>query len=139
MNKKINLLFLASLTLATSSIATMKTNTFGITIFTKCDDNKDNFLDTNEYLKMSSKRFNRMDSNKDKKVTMEEIKNTTLARLMPKIAISWFRRNDLNNDFTVTYKEMKQSSDIKFSKIDINHDEKLSSTEWQTSNPSFKR
>ena len=132
-------LIIAGLLVTTSSIATMKTNTFGITIFTKCDENKDNFLDKKEYLRMSSKRFNRMDSNRDKNVTIKEIKSTKLAKIMPKIAISWFKRNDLNDDFIVTYSEMKQSSDIKFNKIDTNKDKKLSTIEWQTSNPSFKK
>jgi len=129
-------MIISSLLLSTIILANGQ---FGTKIFTKCDDNKDGFLNKTEYLKMSTKRFNRMDKNQDKMVTFKELSTTFLAKVMPMIATSWFERNDVNKDTIVTLKEMEQMSDKKFVVVDDNKDGKLSAYEWQNSNPSFKQ
>ncbi|RLA82989.1 MAG: hypothetical protein DRG78_05640, partial [Epsilonproteobacteria bacterium] len=105
----------------------------------KCDDNKDGFLNQKEYLKMSSKRFNRMDLNKNNEVTYLELQNTPFAKMMPKFALSWFAKNDLDKNKIVTYKEIEKVSNKKFYMMDNNKDKQLSSNEWLTNNPSFNR
>ncbi len=122
-----------------SSQAQIQINKFGSKIFTKCDINKDGLLNETEYLKMSTKRFHRMDSNKDDIVTLQELTTTQLSKMMPLIAVSWFNRNDIDQDNVVTIKEIEQASNAKFLQIDANHDKQLSITEWLKFNPSFNK
>ena len=137
MDKKTIVLFLfINLILSTNILANGK---FGSKIFVKCDENKDGFLNQKEYLKMSSKRFNRMDLNKNLEVTYKEIQNTPLAKMMPHIALSWFDKNDIDKNQIVTLIEMKTVSNKKFKSMDTNSDKLLSSYEWQTNNPSFNK
>ncbi len=139
MKKIINIFILGSLILVTSSMANNQNNKFGSKIFIKCDFDNNGFLNASEYLEMSSKRFNKMDLNKDKQITSKEIKNTKLAKLMPKIAMSWFKRNDIDKNSIVTLNEIQKASTKKFIQIDINNDRQLSMDEWLNVNPSFRK
>ncbi len=139
MKRIIKIAMYIGLIVGISSQAQMQINKFGSKIFTKCDINKDGLLNETEYLNMSSKRFHRMDSNKDTIVTLQELTATQLAKMMPLIAVSWFNRNDINKDNIVTIKEIEEASNAKFLQIDENHDKQLSITEWLKFNPSFNK
>ena len=135
----INKILLSFIILTTNILANTQNNKFGSKIFVKCDENKDGFLNQEEYLKMSSKRFSRMDLDKNSDVELKEIQNTRLFKVMPHIASSWFVRNDLDKNKIVTSQEMKTISNSKFLFMDKNNDKKLSSYEWQTNNLSFNK
>jgi hypothetical protein len=112
---------------------------FGSKIFIKCDSDKDGTLNKKEYFNMSDKRFKRMDTNKNKKVSLKELKETQLAKIMPILAFDWFNRHDLDKNGIVLYSEMKNVSDTKFASMDKDNSKKLSSYEWQNFNPSFNK
>ncbi|MEA3554798.1 MAG: hypothetical protein U9R39_10430 [Campylobacterota bacterium] len=135
----INKVFLSLLIITANILANPQNDKFGSKIFVKCDENKDGFLNQEEYLTMSSKRFNRMDLDKDRDVEIIEIQNTRLFKVMPHIASSWFIKNDLDRNKIVTSQEMEIISNNKFQFMDKNNDKKLSSYEWQTNNPSFNK
>ena len=139
MKNNILISLLITLFYTTSSSAVQLNVKFGSKIFVKCDKDKDGYLNEKEYLFMSSKRFKRMDTNKNKQVSLEEIRKTQLAKVMPRLASQWFIRHDLDNDSIVLYSEMKKVSDKKFKGMDKNNDKKLSSYEWQNFNPSFNK
>ena len=139
MKYKIFTPILLSLLLSTSSYSVQINKKFGSKIFVKCDFNKDGFLDEKEYLHMSAKRFKRMDSNNDKEVSLKEIKETQLAKMMPRLAQQWFERHDLDKNNIVLYSEMKSISDAKFKSMDKDNSKSLSTYEWQTFNPSFNK
>ena len=136
MYKPTKILILVALIIATNILANGK---FGSKIFVKCDDNKDGLLNQSEYLKMSTKRFKRMDLNKDLVVTYKELQNTPFAKMMPSFALSWFAKNDLDKNKKVTTKEITKVSNKKFDMMDTNSDKLLSSNEWMTNNPSFNK
>ncbi|MEA3497796.1 MAG: hypothetical protein U9R16_01935 [Campylobacterota bacterium] len=136
MYKLTKILILASLFFTINISANGK---FGSKIFIKCDENKDGFLNQSEYLEMSTKRFKRMDANKDLTVTFTELKNTQLAKIMPKFALSWFSKNDLDENKIVTIKEISKVSNKKFENMDTDNNKLLNSTEWLTNNPSFNK
>ncbi len=133
------IMILISMVFLSNILANPQTAKFGSKIFYKCDYNKDGFLNQEEYLNMSTKRFKRMDLNKNNQIIIDELKNTKLALIMPKIAISWFKRSDLNNDTIVTIKEITIISNKKFKMMDTDNDKLLNFNEWQSNNPSFNK
>ena len=136
MYKLTKVFILVNLLITTNILANGK---FGSKIFVKCDENKDGFLNQNEYLKMSTKRFTRMDLDKNSEVTFKELQNTPFAKMMPSFALSWFIKNDLDKNKIVTTNEIIKVSNKKFKMMDKSNDKQLSSTEWQNNNPSFNK
>lgn len=103
----------------------------GDKMFSKFDSDSDGFVDKTEYFSMSSGRFDRADTNDDKKVTIEELKDTFIAKRFPKRVDIWFEKSDLDGDNTVSYMEMRKKSKSEFDAQDTNEDGKLSLVEMK--------
>lgn len=101
------------------------------TMFNKFDEDKDGFVDKTEYFAISENRFKRSDDNDDNKVSLEESKDTFIAKRFPEKIAKSFNESDSNNDGFITHMEMKEKSKNDFFAQDANSDGKLSKKEMK--------